>query len=81
MANKTQMALVRLTYELLEDFLCLKATHRIVDIYADSDDRKKNQFRVKIVGPKMPNHIEGFEPTILPFSDIKGLMEYAKNKD
>lgn len=79
MASKTQMGLVRITYELLEDLLTLDATHKIVDIYAEPEDRQKNQLRVKVVGPKMPHHVEGFEPVIIPFTDIKeGIIKWQK---
>lgn len=73
MARKTkttQIGLVRVTYELLEEFLNLSAPHKIVDIYATSQDRKRSEFIVKITGPKLPIKIEGCESMIVPLSDI-----------
>lgn len=59
MAKKTQVGMLRLTYELLEEFLNLSEDHKVVDIYATADDRQDNQFRVKIAGPSMPLLREG----------------------
>lgn len=59
MASKTQVGMLRLTYKLLEDFLNLSEDHKVVDIYATSEDRQNNQFRVKISGPSMPLLREG----------------------
>lgn len=63
MERKTQVGMLKVTYELLEDCLNLSGDHKIVDIYALPEDRQNNQFRVKISGPSMPILREG-EPII-----------------
>ena len=70
MEKSNRVGLVRVTYELLEDLLKISGAHKVIDIYATAQDRQNNQFRVKIIGPNMPEKIEGSESMIISVSDI-----------
>jgi len=70
-----QVGIYRVSYELMAKFLKLDDEHMVVDILADRYERTIEVIGVKVVGPKMPEKIEGSEGTWVPLDHLEHMKE------